>query len=86
MAQQFQMWGSWDMGFKIDFTVGKVDRLQHRITGIPDDVYVVADRKVTAHLPTFVYKDASGTEYANSDCFQVDLEITQDPNPPKQER
>lgn len=78
MANDFHLWGSYDLGFKIKFKVGSKDQLSGFESGAPKDIILKTNREVTEKLAHFEYKDAAGVSYKHADCFKVKNDIQLD--------
>ncbi|MCB0414285.1 MAG: hypothetical protein KDD50_08130 [Bdellovibrionales bacterium] len=78
MANDYHLWGAYDLGFKINFKVGEKDKIYNREGGSTKAIILKTDREVTKHLDQFNYKDAKGNNHKFSDCFKVHLKIELD--------
>lgn len=75
LANDYHLWGAYDLGFKIDFKIGYKDKISGRETGSTKAIELITEREVTEHLPSFSYKDAKGEPHSFSDCFKVHANV-----------
>lgn len=78
MANDYHLWGAYDLGFKIDFKVGSKDKISGRETGAQKDIILTTDREVVEKLSQFDYLDAKGNTHKYSDCFKVQSTVQLD--------
>jgi hypothetical protein len=71
LANDYPLWGTYDMGFKIQFSVGFKDKVSDRQTGAPKAILLKTEREVVAKLLKFAYTDAKGNNHEYPDCFKV---------------
>lgn len=87
MANDYHLWGGYDLGYKIKFKVGSKDQLNGHEQGAPKRILLKTDREVTEKLEHYEFKDATGTNHKHADCFKVRYDIKldklQDPKPRK---
>ncbi len=78
MANDYAMWGTYDMGFKIKFEVGYKDQVKDRQNGSSKIIVLATDREVIEKLPKYSYQDAAGGFHEYPDCFKVRSDIKLD--------
>ena len=78
MANDYHLWGAYDLGFKINFKVGYKDKVHNREGGSTKVIILTTDREVVEQLPKFDYRDAKGDYHEYADCFKVHLKINLD--------
>lgn len=78
MANDYHLWGAYDLGFRIDFKVGYKDKVHGRESGSTKAIILKTDREVTERLPKFDYRDAKGKYHEYADCFKVRLKVELD--------
>ena len=78
MALQYHLWGSPDLGYKLDFVPGKQDHISWTFHGHSGEIVVKSEREVAEHLAHFSYQDGAGQAYPVDDCYRVEVMITTD--------
>ncbi|OQW46297.1 MAG: hypothetical protein A4S09_16420 [Proteobacteria bacterium SG_bin7] len=85
MANDYHLWGSPDLGYKIQFKVGATDKISSHEQGPPKTIYMKGVRTVEKKLDTFDYSEANGKKYSFKDCFlvvsKIELDHLEDPKP-----
>ena len=86
MANSYNNWGTYDMGFKIHFKVGYKDSISGRCNGLISTIQQKTQRSVDEWLNQFNYTDSSGKKHTYSDCFKVHSIIELDKLEPSKEK
>lgn len=71
MANAYHNWGTYDMGFKINFKVGYKDTIFGKCNGLVNTIWQKTRRSVGERLEQISYSDSSGKKHTYNDCFKV---------------
>lgn len=87
LANDYHLWGSPDLGYKINFKVGATDKIASHEQGPPKTIYMKGVRTVEKKLDNYDYKESNGTSHSYKDCFlvvsKIELDHLEDPKPRK---
>ncbi len=78
MANDFHLWGSYDLGFKIQFKLGYKDEMQARERGSTKVIVLKTKREVIEKLESYDFTDSERKTHLFQNCYKVKSNIDLD--------
>lgn len=75
LGNDYHLWGSWDLGFKLEFKVGYRDEMRSKVSSTKKRFFLKTDRLVSEYLENFGFHDSKKIFYSFEDCYKVESNI-----------